>query len=226
MSRRRPESDGPTGNEWMMTFSDCMTLLLTFFVMLLSFSSFDPRVMARVSGQIDEPSRPSVQTRRRLATDSPVPPVDKPVDRTEQGSQIRASDQLEPTEQPPESPPPRNRDAYSDCRVLTVPSDVLFWGQGAQVKPEGQTVLGELAAYLRMVPSHIVISETVPGAPAAPAADSPSLRRALAILRHLAEAEQIQPRRLSISASANRPGPSPDTEPTIRIAILNPKVCP
>ena len=77
-----------------------------------------------------------------------------------------------------------------------------------------------------MVPSHVVISEVVPGAPAAPAADSQSLRRALAVLRHLAEAEQIQLRRLGISASANRPGPSPDVEPTVRIAILNPKVCP
>ena len=35
-----PDED-PGAPEWMVTFSDCMTLLLTFFVLLLSFSSFD-----------------------------------------------------------------------------------------------------------------------------------------------------------------------------------------
>ena len=43
MSRERkefvPEED-QGAPEWMVTFSDCMTLLLTFFVLLLSFSSF------------------------------------------------------------------------------------------------------------------------------------------------------------------------------------------
>ena len=34
--------------EWMVTFSDCMTLLLTFFVLLLSFSSFDTDALDNV----------------------------------------------------------------------------------------------------------------------------------------------------------------------------------
>ena len=34
------EDEEPGAPEWMVTFSDCMTLLLTFFVLLLSFSSF------------------------------------------------------------------------------------------------------------------------------------------------------------------------------------------
>ena len=42
---RKPEPQHTDGApEWMVTFSDCMTLLLTFFVLLLSFSSFDDRV--------------------------------------------------------------------------------------------------------------------------------------------------------------------------------------
>ena len=34
------EEENSGAPEWMVTFSDCMTLLLTFFVLLLSFSSF------------------------------------------------------------------------------------------------------------------------------------------------------------------------------------------
>ena len=41
-ANKQVESDeAPGAPEWMVTFSDCMTLLLTFFVLLLSFSSFD-----------------------------------------------------------------------------------------------------------------------------------------------------------------------------------------
>jgi len=41
-ANKQAESDEAAGApEWMVTFSDCMTLLLTFFVLLLSFSSFD-----------------------------------------------------------------------------------------------------------------------------------------------------------------------------------------
>ena len=49
MSRQQPQSDGPTGNEWMVTFSDCMTLLLTFFVLLTSFATFDNRTIPELS---------------------------------------------------------------------------------------------------------------------------------------------------------------------------------
>ncbi len=41
---RQPELQKEQGApEWMVTFSDCMTLLLTFFVLMLSFSSFDEK---------------------------------------------------------------------------------------------------------------------------------------------------------------------------------------
>ena len=42
------EDEAPGAPEWMVTFSDCMTLLLTFFVLLLSFSSFDDKVFRKL----------------------------------------------------------------------------------------------------------------------------------------------------------------------------------
>ena len=39
--KKKVDDSGPAGApEWMVTFSDCMTLLLTFFVLLLSFAGF------------------------------------------------------------------------------------------------------------------------------------------------------------------------------------------
>jgi chemotaxis protein MotB len=53
--------------EWMVTFSDCMTLLLTFFVLLLSFSSFDDRIFRQLKtifGDALPAAAPGVKTDR------------------------------------------------------------------------------------------------------------------------------------------------------------------
>ena len=43
-SKQAETEEAPSAPEWMVTFSDCMTLLLTFFVLLLTFSSFDDKI--------------------------------------------------------------------------------------------------------------------------------------------------------------------------------------
>ena len=54
------EEEDPGGApEWMVTFSDCMTLLLTFFVLLLSFSSFDKETLPAL-GQSLAKALPSI----------------------------------------------------------------------------------------------------------------------------------------------------------------------
>ncbi len=58
--RKRTEPEEASGApEWMVTFSDCMTLLLTFFVLLLSFSSFDENIFEQLTTVFFE-GRPSV----------------------------------------------------------------------------------------------------------------------------------------------------------------------
>lgn len=44
-------SSGINPTAWLLTFSDMVTLLLTFFVMIISITSIDPRVAADISGQ-------------------------------------------------------------------------------------------------------------------------------------------------------------------------------
>ena len=47
-SKQTESDEAPGAPVWMVTFSDCMTLLLTFFVLLLSFSSFDDKVFRKL----------------------------------------------------------------------------------------------------------------------------------------------------------------------------------
>ncbi len=51
MARRRKKSEGGGRAAWLVTFSDLMTLLLTFFVLLLSMASMDTTVINRISAQ-------------------------------------------------------------------------------------------------------------------------------------------------------------------------------
>lgn len=53
MSRRKKQqSDGGSGNEWLQTYSDTVTLLLTFFVLLYSFATVDAKKFQQVSTAI------------------------------------------------------------------------------------------------------------------------------------------------------------------------------
>lgn len=47
--KKRGDSGGLTGNEWLGTYSDCVTLLLTFFVLLYSMSSVDAEKVKAIS---------------------------------------------------------------------------------------------------------------------------------------------------------------------------------
>lgn len=53
MARKKKESgEGLSGNEWLGTFSDTMTLLLTFFILLYSFSNVDAQKFKQISGAL------------------------------------------------------------------------------------------------------------------------------------------------------------------------------
>jgi chemotaxis protein MotB len=88
----------PTCPGWMMTFGDCMSLLLTFFVMLISFTSFDKAKLAdflaimqgafnlqqpfreeEASFRLDEDAvaRPQLLSREEVAMISPLVPAVK-----------------------------------------------------------------------------------------------------------------------------------------------------
>ena len=64
------EDDGPPGApKWMVTFSDCMTLLLCFFVLLLTFSSFDDKAFRKLTTSLST-ALPSISTAETKSRDS------------------------------------------------------------------------------------------------------------------------------------------------------------
>ena len=217
--RRRPQGDSES-NGWMVTFSDCMTLLLCFFVMLLSFSSFDPKDLSQVFDGFDMATNASLFPNVRPPREAMLPGVESVVDRTQDGSEMPTYDRLEATRNPRAPYDLTSADAYGDRRVLQIPSDVLFWGRGAALRPQAADLLAQVAQFLRLMPCRVIVAES----PGAGMTGDQALGRAMAVATYLTEAEGLPAERFAVSA------PSP-AEPTaehavVRIAMLNREVYP
>ncbi len=51
---KQPEEEGPKGApEWVVTFTDMISLLVTFFVLLMTYSSMNPRDFVKISSFLD-----------------------------------------------------------------------------------------------------------------------------------------------------------------------------
>ena len=158
MAGRRKQSEPeaePGAPEWMVTFSDCMTLLLTFFVLMLSFSSFDKKTIANFKSIFAK--RFSFEEKSKIDKDSFLPPEEiKSFDNTiNKGSEkptltAGTENNLENESQTPN---------YHDRKVFLISSDKIFYGNGTVVSIGGSKILAALASFLKETPARIVISE-------------------------------------------------------------------
>lgn len=205
--RKRPGPDEPAGApEWMVTFSDCMTLLLTFFVLLLSFSSFDEEMFKKLK-IIFADALPAVKQVDKQDKDAFLPTEQiEPTDGISDGSEKatlengKEDGQLEDTE-------PVN---FRSRKVFLIPSNKVFWGKGTAISLKGRKVLATLAAFLKEVPGRAVISENGPpnsawGRLTAKDSEPFGLSRAYAVLEYLAKRQGLDKKRFSISAASTVP---------------------
>lgn len=214
--RSRQVEDDPGAPEWMVTFSDCMTLLLTFFVLLLSFSSFDNKVFPRMQSAFSE-GLSSIGLRLTREHDAflPSPRI------------IHDQDPEVGSEQPTvdgqyESNPATSLDFmdFQDQKVFLVPSEDVFLGRGTRITGHGRRILTDVATLLKAVPNRVIVSEHAMEGGGGDA-DEIGLKRAWTIAQLLTDGEGLEKMRVSITAAA-----TVDTE-TLRhsgLAAINPKV--
>jgi len=217
--RDPPQEEGGPSNEWIVTFSDCMTLLLCFFVMLLSFSSFDAEDLTYVLDSFETSTNSSLFPNTRPPHEAYLEDHETYVDRTRQGSETPTDDTLEPTISPRAPADALRGDAYRDCRVLSIPSDVLFWGRGTSLRPEGADLLARVARFLRLMPCRVVVGER----PGAGTTADQAVARSIAVMDRLVADGKVPLGRFAVAA----PGPAAGAgEGVVRIAMLNREVYP
>lgn len=188
--------DAPGAPEWMVTFSDCMTLLLTFFVLLLSFSSFDERSFHKLK-VIFAKSLPKVSsdpTREKSAFLQS--PEFWPLDEVDKGSEkptLEEGPEHNLMEEAPE-------DDFRRRKVFLVPSRRIFWGKGSSISREGRQVLSIVGAFLKEAPNRVVISENSRGAEKS--GETLGLDRAWSVMEFMTAGQKLDKKQFSISATS------------------------
>jgi len=225
-ANKQVESDeAPGAPEWMVTFSDCMTLLLTFFVLLLSFSSFDDDRVFRHLKVIYSNAFTSITPSFQIERDALLylPPV-KYIAELDKGSETATSEE-------------GSKDGLmKETKMINLTTGVaflisskkVFWAQGSTLSPEGHRIMDTMAPFLKESPSRIVISEKGPVNDKA--SENFGLPRAWALMNYLTTEQNLDSDRFSISAEGTlakgslgngRPGSGlSETERTVEIVLL------
>ena len=194
---KRSEPDEASGApEWMVTFSDCMTLLLTFFVLLLSFSSFDERIFRKLKMIFSGPS-PSVSQSVQRNRDAFLPAMqinyEEELDKGSEkptlarGAEDNLKEEIE-------------TDDFRNRKVFLVPSERIFWGKGAVISRQGGKILAIMASFLKEAPNRVVISENVWRIDGT--SERSSLPRAWAVMEYLTTIQGLDQNQFSISAAS------------------------
>ena len=201
-SKRIQPEGAPGAPEWMVTFSDCMTLLLTFFVLLLSFSSFDDNVFERLTTVFFE-GMPWVSEEQKSAEDRSAFLPTKQVDASQNVSEGSEKSSLAKGLEGGVQEETESVDFHRQ-KVFLISSNTIFWGKSSVISSEGRNIMATMASFLRQMPSRVVVSEN------SPVDDENSrqfgLSRAWAVVEYLTTKQNLDKNWFSIAAATTLAG--------------------
>jgi len=224
-TKRQLEDDEPAGAPlWMVTFCDSMTLMLTFFVLLFSFSSFNVDVFQEMAMSFAnalyaetppiEEDKGAFLAMEQIVTIEYLGEGSEKVT-LEEGWEAGLKEETEPGD-------------FHNRKVFLIPSKRVFWGKGTAISSEGRNTLATMASFLKEVPNRIVISENGPGDEEED--EQFGLLRAWAVMEYLTIKQGLDKSWFSISAASTltREGlesgetgqPGPEAERRLEIVLL------
>jgi chemotaxis protein MotB len=229
---KAPEQGGEVGSPlWMISFTDAMTNLLTFFILLVTFaaagnrdkntghaSGFGPRLAGASITPNQGPSRPGALE---------PPPATSQMTTT-------GSEKPNPSLEPDDIGRPRapigilDTEVYRDRKVIYLPSKFVFYGWGKFITEAGQIRLAQIAPLLRATTCQVVVGETSYLHPNHPMFARQNLgpQRAWAVIQYFVEKEGLAAERFSVSAEPVPTRPDLNEEPVVELSLFARKVYP
>lgn len=207
MAKKKKETCPPLAL-WLVTFSDLMTLLLTFFVLLLTMASMDNAILTTVTlatadlGLLDKRGSGRVNVKERMVIDL----MEKPWEVMEKKNRIK--DLLFPDDVMPEeidkSDLDKNLDilAKPDGVALVFTDDLLFVPGSSELSDRGKFLIDRLVPMMGQTTAPINIAGFTDATDNAEDSYQLSGDRALSVLSFLVTAG-VPNKRFSISAYGN-----------------------
>jgi len=194
-SKKAESDEAPGAPEWMVTFSDCMTLLLTFFVLLLSFSSFDEKVFRKLQASFFK-ALPGINQSEEASRDAVLPTeqieeTPELVKGSEKPTLVKGFEDNLKEDTPAD---------YRRLKVFSISSERIFWGRGTLISAEGRRIMTKMASFLKEVPTRVVVSEN--GPVSEEGAEQLGLSRAWAVMKYLTTEHNLNKKWFSISAAS------------------------
>lgn len=206
MARKKKKGGGGGGASWLVTFSDLMTLLLTFFVLLLSMSSMDKPLLTRIMVTTDEPSPLDHAGRGRMPDEIKLllDIVQDPQTVLDKADRIK--DLLFPNEILPKELSPGKLEenlrilANPEGVVIVLNEGVLFPSGGYALTVPGRQLLSALLPFLHYSNADVNIGGHTDNMEDAQSMDNYELsgRRAISVLEYFLH-EKLPAPRFSIS---------------------------
>jgi len=198
--REKKEPEKIVTDGWVLTFGDLISLMLTFFVLIVSMSSMDHEALQKISQQalggasvFDQGSN----------SDMAITPANGKREISMKETMLAAKQKAYLVLSESAWKSKVRARVVKDKFILSLPSAALFGAGGANLKEQDIVTLRRLARMLASTPGHIRIeghtsADSVPAGSTFPDAWSLSLARAASVL-HVLEAEGVSHSRLSLS---------------------------
>lgn len=204
MAKKKKQLDEPTGNEWMGTYSDMVTLLMTLFVLLYSMSSVDAAKVQAISNAFSVLSGKAADSILEYDKYEGTEPII--------GGESKVENTIE------ESENSENRTMYESVKefvqenkldstieiaqnekgvVLQLKDNILFQSGQAELKAESSEILDKINTLISIMPNSVIIEGHTDNIPISNSKfkdnwDLSSIR-ATNVLRYFTEIKQQDP---------------------------------